>query len=373
MKEYLKRDLNKTYLVISSEGSNYAETYEIEMIVKNEPEMLLPFHVFRMNGSLELYYDISAKQTIQDCAQRVKLSFEIIKNLFEALDALMKEIKNFMLDMDCIFLNLEHIYTKEGKFFFCYCPWEKKEILSSFRELLEEILGELDYHDTKAVELAYHLYQKACKGDFCIGEILNAHVEPPQNEEPAVFQDSMPIAEEQPEISFCENRKEVKNPGIFRRIVKFFLKKEEPKILQEEKGFPEESYDRFFPEQIENSSYTELLSSPERGTVLLEDMPAGHWKLRPLVPGSEEFCIYGENFLIGKKRDSVDGFIGRDTISRIHSRLTIREERLFIADANSTNGTFVNGIQIPPGEEVEIFPGDRILFADVGYECYNSL
>ena len=27
----------------------------------------------------------------------------------------------------------------------------------------------------------------------------------------------------------------------------------------------------------------------------------------------------------------------------------IREERLFIADANSTNGTFVNGIQIPPG------------------------
>lgn len=73
MKEYLKRDLNKTYLVISSEGSNYAETYEIEMIVKNEPEMLLPFHVFRMNGSLELYYDISAKQTIQDCAQRVTL------------------------------------------------------------------------------------------------------------------------------------------------------------------------------------------------------------------------------------------------------------------------------------------------------------
>lgn len=41
--------------------------------------------------------------------------------------------------------------------------------------------------------------------------------------------------------------------------------------------------------------------------------------------------------------------------------------------SNSINGTFVNEIQIDLGEEIEIFEGDRILFADVGYECYNSL
>jgi cellulose biosynthesis protein BcsQ len=38
--------------------------------------------------------------------------------------------------------------------------------------ICKEILENLDYHDTKGVELAYHLYQKACKGDFCIKEIL---------------------------------------------------------------------------------------------------------------------------------------------------------------------------------------------------------
>ena len=119
--------------------------------------------------------------------------------------------------------------------------------------------------------------------------------------------------------------------------------------------------------------YTEFLIPSESNTVLLGNMPIGNWKLRPLFPGGEEFCISGEEFLVGKKRDSVDGFIGRETISRIHSRLFVKGERLIITDANSTNGTFVNGVQIQPGEEVEIFQGDRILFADVGYECYNSL
>ena len=69
----------------------------------------------------------------------------------------------------------------------------------------------------------------------------------------------------------------------------------------------------------------------------------------------------------------MDGFIGRDTISRIHSRLYVQQNRLFVADANSTNGTFVNEAPVEPGTDVEIFAGDRILFADVGYECYNSL
>ena len=177
MKEYLKRELNKTYLVLNSEESGYTETYEIGMLVKNEPEKILPLHVLRMNGAIELYYDISSKQTLKDCAGRVKLSFEVIKNLFEDILVLMKEVKNYMLDMEGVILSLEYIYTKEGNYYFCYCPWKKQDVVNSFRSMLEEILGELDYHDTKGVELAYHLYQNACKGTLRIEEILEEHTE----------------------------------------------------------------------------------------------------------------------------------------------------------------------------------------------------
>lgn len=379
MKEYLKRELNKTYLIFSSEDTEYEETYEIEMIIKNEPAAILPLRVSRINGVIELYYDVSARQTLKGCAERIKLSYEVVKTLFEAIDELMKEVKNYLLDMECVLLSLEYIYTKEGKYYFCYCPWKKQEVLTSFRRMMEEILGEIDYHDSKGVELTYHLYQSTCKGDFCIEEILNEHVE--KKEQPAshvseAYIKKYPERESGSEDDFqepvLEKKEKDEKPGILKRILSFFLKKDEPEPVSEE--FPhEEIYQHFFAEQSTGNGYTQLLEPSDTNTVLLENMPAGYWKLRPLIPGYEEFCISGNSFLVGKKRDSVDGFIGRDTISRIHSRLFIRQDRLFVADANSTNGTFVNGIQIQPGEDVEIFPGDRILFADVGYECYNSL
>ena len=63
MKEKLKRELNKTYLILSSEGCEYEESYEIEMLMKNSLETILPIHALRIDGNVELYYDISSKQT----------------------------------------------------------------------------------------------------------------------------------------------------------------------------------------------------------------------------------------------------------------------------------------------------------------------
>ncbi len=381
MREHLKRELNKTYLILSSEGSDYQESYETEMIIKNSPETILSLHALRMDGMVELYYDISSKQTLFSCAERAKLSGDTIRSLFQTIDNLIKEMKDYLLDMESVLLDLEHIYTKEGKFYFCYCPWEKQDVLTSFRAMLEEILGNLDYHDTKGVELAYHLYQSACKGNFHISEILEEH----QKEEKAsrdetfdfYFQEAQEAeADYMPEQETVKESQE-KKYGFFRKVLQFFLKKKEREEIKEDykkdlEFSHDEIYQEFFAEQKNVFDYTEILESKSTNTILLENMPFGSWKLRPLLSGYEEFEITGDSFLVGKKRDSVDGFIGRDTISRIHSRLYTRQDRLFIADANSTNGTFVNGNEVLPGEDVEIFPGDRILFADVGYECYNS-
>ena len=386
MKEYLKRDLNKTYLILSSEEKRYEESYETEMIIKNEPKTLLSLHVLRIDGEVQLFYDISAKQTLKECAGRAKLSGETITKLFETLDLLITEMNDYLLDMESVFLDLEHIYTKEGKFYFCYCPWEKKEVLNSFRSLLEEILGNLDYRDTEGVELAYHLYQSACRGDFHISRILEEHClkkeEPEERfeyqetflEEPGT--DGGVSAKQLKEEADAGNVK--KNPGILGKILRFFLKKEKREYETEyekelEHSYVRESRPEMYYGHLSEYGYTQVLDETENNTILLENMPVGRWILRPLLPGYEEFCITTENFLIGKKRDEVDGYIGRDTISRIHSRLYVQQNRLFIADANSTNGTFVNEVAVEPGTDVEIFTGDRILFADVGYECYNSL
>ena len=384
MKEELKRELNKTYLILSSEEKVYEESYEIEMILKNAPKTLLPLHVLRMDGEVQLFYDISAKQMLKECIERAKLSAGTLTQLFETLDQLILEMKDYLLDMESVVLDLEHIYTKEGKFFFCYCPWEKREILTSFRNLLEEILGNLDYRDTEGVELAYHLYQSACRGDFHISKILEEHC--PQKEDcdesgykeeiPMMWEGSLMQSVSAP-VEEMGAGEEKESQGILKRILRFFLKKEKlgelDNLKMQEYSYIQESRMGMFCDQYPEHSYTQVLETSEENTMLLGNMPVGKWMLRPLLPGYEEFCIMGETFLVGKRRDEVDGCINRDTISRIHSRFYVKNGRLFIADANSTNGTFVNETAIEAGKEVEIFAGDRILFADVGYECYNSL
>ena len=379
MGETLKRDINKTYLILSNEDIQYEETYETEMLVKNKLQTFLPLHVLRVDGFMQLFYDISSKQTLKACSNRVKLNGDTIKKLFLTVKELEKDVTDYLLDMESVILDLEHIYTKEGHFYFCYCPWEKKDVLMSFREMLEEILGNLDYHDAEGVELAYHLYQSACKGNFQIEEILKEHCREENDLEKLEAEKTyFQVEEELPEEFFREIAKEEKKEkskkkGFLWKILQFFLKKEVKENYEEKEKLHEDLHSEYFAGMQGEMTYTEILEPVETGTTLLQNMPAGQWHLRPLIPGYEEFCIKGEDFLVGKKRDSVDGFIGRDTISRIHSRLFIKQERLYIADMNSTNGTYVNGTAIEPGEEVEIFEGDRILFADVGYECYNSL
>lgn len=42
----------------------------------------------------------------------------------------------------------------------------------------------------------------------------------------------------------------------------------------------------------------------------------------------------------------------------------------FVKDENSTNGTYVNGNRLTPNEEVQVFDGDIITFANEEFEFH---
>ncbi len=74
-----------------------------------------------------------------------------------------------------------------------------------------------------------------------------------------------------------------------------------------------------------------------------------------------------ETALLGKKKDQVDIWIGRDAVSRIHARLDRTGEGGFVTDLNSMNGTFLNGERLKPNEKRPLCHGDRISFANLHY------
>ena len=54
-------------------------------------------------------------------------------------------------------------------------------------------------------------------------------------------------------------------------------------------------------------------------------------------------------------------------ISRKHGQIRLESNRCFLTDLYSKNGIRVNGVRVGEGEEIELFGGELIEFADISY------
>lgn len=69
-------------------------------------------------------------------------------------------------------------------------------------------------------------------------------------------------------------------------------------------------------------------------------------------------------------RDSNDIVIGSSEISAKHLKVIIVEDTCFIIDQGSTNGTFINEVQLVPGRRVELIPYEPVL---LGHKVFITL
>jgi len=83
------------------------------------------------------------------------------------------------------------------------------------------------------------------------------------------------------------------------------------------------------------------------------------------TPVNIELIISKTEFLIGKKGDQVDGSIQfNKAISRVHCKITCVDNKYYITDMGSANGTYVNGLKVAAGKQIPITVGDRIKLAN---------
>ncbi len=108
--------------------------------------------------------------------------------------------------------------------------------------------------------------------------------------------------------------------------------------------------------QANDSGATEILDDLFMPSIMLVGVK---------TPVKVEIVINKEDFIIGKKFDSVDGLIQfNKAISRIHCKIIFSGKKYFITDLSSSNGTYVNGARIEPNRQVGIAPGDKIRLAN---------
>lgn len=99
-----------------------------------------------------------------------------------------------------------------------------------------------------------------------------------------------------------------------------------------------------------------------------EDTSVKTSKLELVYAGREgtfQFCMEKEEFSIGRGSES-DGVLQVSMkVSRKHCVITRINGNYFVQDLDSTNGTYVNSIQIPPFELMELEQNDVLCVGDV--------
>lgn len=299
-----KRELDHNYLILEQE--DFQSSYQIEMLTRNRIPGLLECRLSLVDQNAVFYYEITSRQSLRLVLERRRLTAIELEAFLEKMLQTAQSCEEYLLDTGTLLFDPDYIYLDSDRweFFFCLFPFYEEEMGNGLLGLAEFLLDRLDKQDPGAVALGYELYRMAGEENVSLEQILMKHRE--------------------------ENKKEF-TPQMQREP-----EKEKPKAA-------------------DKTGETVFLKK-DTGLVLRSENPS-----------YLSMEITGTDFLIGKKKDAVDGWIKARGISRIHGKISKEEEGYYLTDLNSTNGTFLNGGRLEVNEKARIRPGDIVGFADVKY------
>lgn len=308
MRTIYKRELDHNYLILGQE--KFEDHYQVEMLIKNKIPGLLECTLSRIDKEADFYYEITSRQNLRLVLERRHLKAAELHALLEQLLLTARSCEEHLLNTEQILLNPDYIYLDPDLwvFSFCFFPFYEAAGENELLKLAEYLLDRLDKQDADAVALGYEFYRMAGEENASLEQVLS--------------------------------------------------------IWKEEKDGRKEI--EVFEDEKETGTETEVPQPAGRGETIFLKKASGII-LRSENPAYSNMEITVDNFLIGKKKDAVDGWIKARGISRIHGKISKEEGIYYLMDLNSTNGTFLNGGRLEVNEKARIRQGDIVGFADVKY------
>ena len=420
MKISYQREFKHNYLIIDTTELLW-QGYECHMMAQNQIDGILRFQIRQMDDGVRFYYEITSKQPLARILENRSIQAEEIWKLMIGIFGVLERMEAFLLSESSILLEPEYLYVNSDTFrvWLCLIPGLKREFPEDFSRLLEYLLGKVDHHDKESVVLAYSLYQETRKENYGMEDVMRLL----QKEKDSQFFQEEGKEEEQEECKSNQQEKEIvrqkefiktynnvqggknqyeterknqrnkdkmqkeSNPSGWKiRWEKwkqrlFKRNKREKEIVpvrvpwemmfqEEESDYEPEVFKNHQPEIAPRKEGKELLSADiSQGTVLLADFSTKSQQrvLRALDSNGTDIPIPYYPFIIGKQENLVDFKLDKETVSRLHLKIDQKEERYFIQDLNSTNGTMLCGRLLENNEEAELFTGDEISIAGYRY------
>ncbi|MBQ7564051.1 MAG: FHA domain-containing protein [Lachnospiraceae bacterium] len=413
----LVRELTETVygnqLVLYDEAAA-EDSFERSMVVKNEIPGFIPADIQNRNGRECFVYDLSGRLSVWELYQKKEITCDGLEKIFEGHKRLYQSLSEYLLDPSGILLSPENIFadTLRGELSFVYFPGFGGDFSGELRELWEYLLWRIDHKDQKAVRAAYQFYSRLIQGDYSVDEFLGEERSPTkkepsgeeisaerneyiQNEDKEVREDEVDDSEKRGRQRHIERKTHSSRvtfmiSGISLVIlitsvilIYFFGSDGLRKLMYDRWAVaiiatigavlmlaPFLSVNREYKEKHGNypgnrsQTYEGHTDKVPRQSIFFSRDRSG---------SSRELRITHIPAVIGKSAEA-DIVIEKRAVSRRHAKILRREGEYYLADLDSTNGTFLNGVRLVGNERAVLKSGDEVRFADeiFYFFCYDN-
>lgn len=370
------RTASHSYMIVKDADYQHAG-YVMQMLVNNRIPGLLELKKLSENGVSEYWFDITGLQPFECRNVNGKVGWENLCMVIRNICDVKMSLEKYLLDADDLIYDGKHIFQdrKTEKLKFCYVPGFSEVQKNGLLVLMEGLLEHLDHNDPKTVKAGYELYEACAAGEAGVGKLMACISRPEQKlsfrPHPPVSFRPVPEHAAGDVLQVSEGRADLPGEELQRSKKHFPARKRRKKEVFDdwtEDDFAElKEIGRWDkkpgpdPGPIRQDPPTELFSQTvmQGGLMLLYK---GDGKERDLRPQKYPYVI-------GKKEGSADGILHARTVSRIHARIYEEGGGYYLEDANSTNGTYVNGELLPCNTPYPLRQGDSILFGDELYQA----
>ena len=314
------------------------------------------------NGVEEIYYDISSKQPITRLYAKKELKLEDMRVILRSANDLLEEIKRFLLDGSNVLFSPEFCYCnpENGKTEWVFYPGNCKEC--SFMEMAEFFIERVDHTDSKAVDMAYRFFKKAKEDNFILGEFIKEMVPEILNEE------DMEVAQvvNYENVAIREPEVKIQRPLTLVEKIQNYIKEK----FEHKKMLSEPTTSETVMVQSNHMWENYGLEEGYNGETLVmgvQNEPAKR-HLKSMMRGTDErISLTTLPCILGKMSECSDVVLQDKSVSRMHAKIFEENGELYLQDLNSTNGSFLNGLQLETNEVLKIKIGDEIGFGNLRY------
>ena len=366
-----ERKHNESYMVV--EGKLLPDSYETKMINENDINALLEMTTLSIDGVNKISYRISRKETLEDFVESNDLDKENLARLIINIKIALDTLNNYLIDERHIWLSKETVYLNKGgenyHVTLCYLPIEHESIQSQFRDIMEFFLSKLTIKDREESKQVYEAYDICLKEDYTLDEVIEC-LQQTEDTRDEIYVEKVVLEDEGGEESYVEEIDEQEEyfaeykdkakpkEGLFSRLFK------RTKNFVSQMNFEDSPADKETEDFIIEPDY-EL----EEKTVLLTDTKPVGRLVYDGVNNEDDFIITKDTFRIGSGKNN-DAVIKNKTVSGSHAKITKTGNDFYIMDSNSTNGSFLNNLQLVYRKPYKLRPMDKIQFATEAYIFY---